>query len=104
MTRLFYMVAVPLALKTYDVIGNELALQWEDGSEGYVPLRTLRLACPCAICSGERDLLGRQYGGQPQPLTEKSFVLTKCRLVGGYALQPSWADGHDSGIYSFAYL
>jgi DUF971 family protein len=25
-------------------------------------------------------------------------------MVGGYALQPHWADGHESGIYSFQYL
>jgi DUF971 family protein len=24
--------------------------------------------------------------------------------VGGYGIQPVWADGHDSGIYSFDYL
>jgi len=24
--------------------------------------------------------------------------------VGGYAIQPVWADGHDSGIYSYEYL
>jgi DUF971 family protein len=25
-------------------------------------------------------------------------------MVGGYAIQPTWADGHNSGIYSFQYL
>jgi DUF971 family protein len=35
---------------------------------------------------------------------EKSFQLTGFDLVGGYALQPRWADGHSSGIYSFTYL
>jgi DUF971 family protein len=24
--------------------------------------------------------------------------------VGGYAIQPVWADGHNTGIYSFEYL
>jgi len=24
--------------------------------------------------------------------------------VGGYAIQPVWADGHATGIYSFDYL
>ncbi|HEY4757240.1 MAG TPA: gamma-butyrobetaine hydroxylase-like domain-containing protein [Chthoniobacterales bacterium] len=36
--------------------------------------------------------------------TEKSFELVGVDLVGGYALQPRWADGHSSGIYSFTYL
>ncbi|MBV8901013.1 MAG: DUF971 domain-containing protein [Verrucomicrobia bacterium] len=97
------MLAVPLVLKTYEMIGNELALRWQDGSESYVSLRDLRLACPCALCAGERDLFGREYRHR-QELTEKSFVLKKCQLVGGYALQPTWGDGHNTGIYSFAYL
>jgi DUF971 family protein len=36
--------------------------------------------------------------------TDRSFQLTGFDLVGGYALQPRWADGHSSGIYSFTYL
>jgi DUF971 family protein len=33
-----------------------------------------------------------------------SFDLTGWEAVGGYGLQPSWADGHRTGIYAFAYL
>jgi len=98
------MVAVPVALKTFEVIGDELALKWADGSESYVSLRELRLACPCALCAGERDLLGREYYRQPQRLTEGSFVLRECQLVGSYGLRPTWADGHNAGIFSFGYL
>jgi len=36
--------------------------------------------------------------------TDESFRLTGFDLVGGYALQPRWADGHSTGIYSFTYL
>jgi DUF971 family protein len=34
----------------------------------------------------------------------RAFELVGFELVGGYAIQPAWADGHASGIYSFAYL
>jgi DUF971 family protein len=34
----------------------------------------------------------------------ESFQLTGFDIVGGYALQPRWADGHSTGIYSFTYL
>jgi DUF971 family protein len=97
------MFGVQAGVKAYDVIGNDLAIRWEDGSESYLPLRDLRLHCPCAACAGEKDLLGREYR-QPRNLAEKSFILLKVQWVGGYALQPTWADGHHSGIYSFAYL
>ena len=36
--------------------------------------------------------------------TDKSFELLGFDMVGGYALQPRWADGHSTGIYSFTYL
>ncbi len=34
----------------------------------------------------------------------ESFQLAGFDIVGGYALQPRWADGHGTGIYSFTYL
>jgi DUF971 family protein len=36
--------------------------------------------------------------------TPQSFVLKGFSVVGGYALQPAWADGHGSGLYTFPYL
>jgi len=84
-------------------IGNELAIAWNDGTESYFELEILRRACPCAACGGEPDVLGNV--SRPQvSYTDRSFQLTDFDLVGGYALQPRWADGHSSGIYSFTYL
>ncbi|HEY0793812.1 MAG TPA: DUF971 domain-containing protein [Chthoniobacterales bacterium] len=97
------MFGVRAGVKAFDVIGDDLAICWEDGSESYVPLRELRLRCPCAACAGEKDLLGREHRPS-RNLTAKSFILTKVQRVGGYALQPSWADGHQTGLYSFTYL
>jgi len=28
----------------------------------------------------------------------------RCSIVGGYAVQPVWADGHGTGLYSFEYV
>lgn len=84
-------------------IGDELAVAWNDGKESFFNLEMLRRACPCAACGGEPDVLGNIL--RPQlSYTEKSFQLTGFDLVGGYALQPRWADGHSSGIYSFTFL
>ena len=85
-------------------IGNELAIKWDDGSESYIPLEKLRRACPCAGCKGEMDILGNLYKQPDQTLTAKAFELVKISSVGGYAVQPLWADGHNTGIYSFDYL
>jgi DUF971 family protein len=85
-------------------IGNELAIKWDDGGESYIPLEKLRRACPCAGCKGEMDILGNLYKQPDQTLTAKAFELVKIASVGGYAVQPLWADGHNTGIYSFDYL
>ncbi|HWI60178.1 MAG TPA: DUF971 domain-containing protein [Bacillota bacterium] len=85
-------------------IGEELAIKWEDGSESFIALEKLRRYCPCAGCKGESDIMGNLYKGPDQPLTPAAFQLRRLIPVGTYALQPVWADGHATGIYSFDYL
>jgi DUF971 family protein len=91
----------PLDLQT---IGGELAIKWDDGGESFIPLETLRRACPCAGCKGEMDVMGNVYKLPSQPLSPKAFELRQIAWVGGYGIQPVWADGHSTGIYSFNYL
>jgi DUF971 family protein len=85
-------------------IGSELAVKWDDGQESYIALETLRRACPCAGCKGERDVMGNLHKGPDLTLTPLSFQLRRIDRIGGYAIQPVWGDGHNSGIYSFDYL
>jgi DUF971 family protein len=85
-------------------IGRELAIKWEDGSESFIPLETLRRCCPCAGCKGEADILGNIYKNPERQLLQPAFQLVRIFKVGGYAIQPVWADGHATGIYSFDYL
>lgn len=86
------------------IIGTELAIKWEDGAESFIGLETLRRACPCAGCTGERDVMGQLHKGPDKPLLPRSFQLTRIANVGGYGVTPIWADGHGTGIYSFEYL
>ena len=85
---------------SYQVVGEFFVVVWDDGHESYYPLEDLRRACPCAVCSGEPDLFGRMAGGLPQRYTPASFVLQSVEVVGNYALQPTWADGHSYGIWT----
>src|SRR2546423_519203 len=86
-------------------IGDELAIAWSDGTESFLKLEILRRACPCAACGGEPDVLGNVPSRQSGiTYTNKSFQLIGFDVVGGYAVQPRWADGHSSGIYCFTYL
>jgi DUF971 family protein len=85
-------------------IGSELAIKWDDGQETFIPVEKLRRACPCAGCTGERDVMGNLHKGPEQPVTAQSFQLKRIVAVGGYAIQPVWGDGHSSGLFSFDYL
>jgi DUF971 family protein len=94
---------MPLEPTNIQQIGDELAISWNDGTESYLKLEMLRRACPCAACGGEPDVLGN-ISRPNVTYTDQSFQMINFQLVGGYALQPRWADGHGTGIYSFTYL
>ncbi len=92
-----------LSPQTIQQIGDEFAIVWNDGSESYLRLEAMRRACPCAACGGEPDVLGHIIRPEVRYIPA-SFQLRGWRNVGGYAIQPEWADGHDSGLYTFPYL
>ena len=96
---------IPMRLEPTNVqqIGNELAIHWNDGGESYLDLQLLRRACPCAACGGEPDVLGNIMRPNVK-YSDNSFELAGFQIVGGYALQLNWRDGHNTGIYSFQYL
>src|SRR5205085_12412676 len=85
-------------------IGDELAIKLDDGTESFVSLKKLRRHCPCAGCKGEVDIMGKLYKNPDKPLSALAFQLRSLNRVGTYAIQPAWADGHASGIFSFEYL
>ena len=98
-------IEIPMRLEPTNIqqIGNELAIQWNDRTESYLDLQFLRRACPCAACGGEPDVLGNMM--RPNvTYSPESFELAGFDLIGGYAVQPRWRDGHGTGIYSFQYL
>ena len=85
-------------------IGEELAIKWDDGTESFILLEKLRRCCPCAGCKGEMDVMGNLYKNPDRPLSAAAFQLVRIATVGGYAVQPYWADGHATGLYTFDYL
>src|ERR1051326_7892023 len=93
-------------MKPLDIqqIGEELAIKWDDNSESFIKLETLRRCCPCAGCKGEVDIMGNLYKNPEKPLATSAFRLVRLDRVGGYAIQPVWADGHSTGLFSFEYL
>jgi len=74
----------------------------DDGQESYIDFEKLRRACPCALCKGEANVMVAARPA-PQNFTPASFEMRRWEYVGGYAIQPHWADGHSSGLYSYTY-
>ena len=90
-------------MQSINLFKTELAILWQDNSETILPYTTLRSACPCAFCSGEKDVLGNQYGGQTVSV-DKNISIVKFTKVGYYGLQFFFSDGHKDGIYTFKLL
>ena len=73
-----------------------LVLRWDDG-EATLPAATLRAHCRCAPCQAAR-LRGAEAG------VDADLRLVDARAIGRYALQLVFSDGHERGIYPWAYL
>jgi DUF971 family protein len=78
----------------------ELRITWADNKICRYNAAQLRRACPCAQCvnewTGERTL-------QPDTISDL-LTIQDLNVVGRYALNFRWSDGHETGIYSFRYL
>ncbi len=84
---------------------DALRVSYNDGHSVVFPLRFLRDHCPCAGCQGETLLLGKTYRPEkPSVLAPGQYEISNINIVGNYAMQVSWKDGHDTGIYSWTYL
>jgi DUF971 family protein len=83
-----------------------LEITWNDDAVCRYPLGPLREACPCVECRGGHQFMGREY--DPADLLvlkpKRSYGIQSIELVGNYALQPVWDDGHHTGIYTWDYL
>ncbi len=94
--------ASPADLKV-NMAAQTLRIQWQDGQSSEFSLSQLRRVCPCATCRTERDKK------QENPLQilktdPTSWRVTNAQLVGHYAIQFIWSDGHNAGIYDFRML
>jgi DUF971 family protein len=91
----------PINIKA-DRAAGSVTVEWADGHRSEFEATELRLACPCAFCQGEA---GRPGWLDTNPeLTAAQTQLVDMRMVGAYAIAPTWGDGHDTGYYAFESL
>ena len=85
------------------IIGDFVAITWEDGREQCLRAELLRELSPSAENMGEVDILGQRWGGDG-PRRFPGVVVTGLSRVGNYAVTLEFSDGHRTGIYSWEYL
>lgn len=93
-------VPTKLTLKRDDA----LTVHWPDGTVSTFPVRLLRAKCPCAGCKDLREQMKKTRLAVIQKPTEGPVVVERAEKVGNYAIKLVFNDGHDSGIYSWAFL
>ncbi len=75
-----------------------LELEYSDGRQFRLPFEFLRVHSPSAEVRGHGP-------GQETLQTGKAEVgIETVEQVGHYAIQPTFTDGHDSGLYGWDYL
>jgi DUF971 family protein len=83
-----------------------LEITWNDDERCRYPLSELREACPCVECRGGHEFMGQAH--EPKDLLQlkpkRSYAVMSLQMVGNYALQPVWDDGHSTGIYTWDFL
>ncbi|MGH7496864.1 MAG: gamma-butyrobetaine hydroxylase-like domain-containing protein [bacterium] len=86
-----------------------LKISWDDGEVTYYPLEFLRRKCPCATCSEARHAKPAPAANpfrilQSHEIISNDLDLKEAEVVGRYALNFTWSDGHGEGIYTFSFL
>ena len=79
---------------------SRISIKWSDDSETTYNAAELRRACPCAGCVDEWT--GQKTLNDQKVSEDLTFGHTS--IVGRYALNFHFSDGHETGIFSFNYL
>lgn len=81
--------------------GNHvLQITWDDGVVSRHRLDVLRADCPCAHCKGHSP--EQSLNLKPEQFT--GVQLTDMAVVGRYAYNLVFSDGHNTGIYTLKIL
>lgn len=75
-----------------------LEMAFSDGTHFRIPFELMRVYSPSA------EVMGHGPGQEVLQTGKRDVTLVGLAPVGNYAVQPTFSDGHDSGIYTWAYL
>jgi DUF971 family protein len=75
-----------------------LEIGFSDGQTFRIPFELMRVYSPSA------EVQGHGPGQEVLQTGKREVGLTALEPVGNYAVQPTFSDGHESGIFSWDYL
>ncbi len=75
-----------------------LELQYDDGASYRIPFELMRVYSPSA------EVRGHGPGQETLQTGKREVTIVSLEPVGNYALQPTFSDGHSTGIYSWDLL
>lgn len=87
----------PTAL-TVHLQSRVLEIGFADGSEFRIPFELMRVYSPSA------EVQGHGPGQEVLQTGKRDVTVVALEPVGNYAVQPTFSDGHNTGIYSWDYL
>lgn len=77
---------------------RELEIAFDDGSQFRIPFELLRVYSPSA------EVQGHGPGQEVLQTGKRDVEIVALEPVGRYAVQPTFSDGHSSGIFTWEYL
>jgi DUF971 family protein len=89
--------------------GAGVDITWADGHQSHYDFAYLREECPCATCNDERGKKQAFAAVASLPSAVLPMFKPKPRaqsaaVMGNYAVQINFSDGHSTGIYSYDHL
>ena len=87
----------PVSLTVHQA-SRVLQVAFDDGASFRIPFELMRVYSPSA------EVQGHGPGQEVLQTGKRDVLVSELKPVGLYAVQPRFSDGHDSGIFSWAYL
>lgn len=75
-----------------------LEVAFSDGATFRIPFELMRIYSPSA------EVMGHGPGQEVLQTGKRKVALLGLEPIGNYAVQPTFTDGHDTGIFSWDYL
>lgn len=99
----------PASVKVHVRTNGGVDIAWADGHTSHYDFAYLRENCPCATCQDDREkkqasTAAPLAASEVLPMFKPKLRAQSATVVGNYAIQINFSDGHSAGIFSYDQL